>query len=397
MSKYLTIKNIISFMKSFLFFFQGIYKKRVFDVVFYYPAHFNRDLTNENNLFMPLYEICKKNNLKFIILEEPELSVSTQRSKMAIPFDFIFIIILVFRKFISLKKFDSFQHRDYFIANILKKVFFRKFTFKNYIVTSQSMLSFFRGLEHNAKLFDYQHGVITSNHKAYFSYNKKVPDNIKRNNVFLFVYGKGFKSLLKHTCSEPYYINKVYILGIKQKSNVFNFERKNIILFSLQFADVKPDNKYKLEFIHKFLKENESLFIKNNIKVLLKHHPRFQNDIDVTSLNKYPFTEFVKGDLYSIIKNISLHVTLNSTTTFDVAVHGIPTLLLKNDFLPCDFFIEDYKYPLGIYSIKESKLFIEKNILNLTQCENISLQVYNWVKDYYNIFDDKAFLSSLIK
>ena len=40
-------------------------------------------------------------------------------------------------------------------------------SFRNYIVLSQSMLSIFRSINPDAKLFDLQHGIIHPNHNAY--------------------------------------------------------------------------------------------------------------------------------------------------------------------------------------------------------------------------------------
>ena len=142
------------FLNSVFFFISLFFRRKVFDVVFYYPQHFNRGKNAENMFFNHLYNSCENNNLSYLVFEEPDLSSSKSRNKDAIPFDFAYFIIVFLRKFIKSEK---------MIGRILLNTIFRRLDFKNYIVLSQSMLSIFRVINPEARLFDLQHGIIYTN------------------------------------------------------------------------------------------------------------------------------------------------------------------------------------------------------------------------------------------
>ena len=54
--------------------------------------------------------------------------------------------------------------------------------FKHYITLSQSMLSIFKGINPNAKLYDLQHGIIHNNKKNYLV-NGVAESNLLENNA----------------------------------------------------------------------------------------------------------------------------------------------------------------------------------------------------------------------
>lgn len=389
--------NIKYMLKSFLFFSLSVFKKRKYDVVFYYPAHFNRGENTNNSFFDPFYEICKNNNISYLVIEEPELYKKTKRNVDAVPFDFMLIIILILRKVISLNKFDSFQEREWFISGLLKPIFFRNFTFDNYIVLSNSMLGFFGGLNKDAKLFDYQHGVITSQHRGYIDIDTNIPEHIKLNNVNVMVYGKGFEDVLRDAVSDKYYDTHVYVLGQNVKGEFENHYRKRTILFSLQFADPNPAlNQKILDIIINFFEKYEDFFISNHISILLKHHPRFHHDIDPTPLYEFEFTKLYEGSLFTALGTSCLHLTFHSTTTFEAALVGVATLLMKNEFLDPQFFIDDYHYPLGIKNEADIIECIEKYIHEETRYLVDAKKVFEWYQSFYSAIDEELFVS-LIK
>ncbi len=381
------------FLKSFFFFLSSFFKKREYDVLFYYPAHFNRGEGDINPFFEPLYGICRKHNISYLVIEEPELFKKTKRNAKAVPFDFMLIAILVLRKIIPLKRFASFQHREWLIAGILKPIFFRKFFFQNYIVLSNSMMGFFRGLNKDAKLFDYQHGVITSQHRGYIDAEMHAAEHIKRNEANVLVYGKGFEDVLSTTVSDKYYNSHVYSIGQNINGEFENHYIKRTILFSLQFADPKKkDNPLKLKKIIDFFEVYSDFFILNNITILLKHHPRFQYDIDPSPLYAFAFTKLYEGNLFDGLSESFLHMTFHSTTTFEAASRGIPTLLMKNDLLDPQFFVDDYNYPLGIMDESEIVEHIQKYIDDEVDYLNSAKKVFEWYGRFYSEIDEKLFV-----
>ena len=105
-----------SFFSSFFYFFLLLFKKKKVDILFYYPQHFNRGNKNKNNYFKHLIESCKDKGLRFIVFEEPDFSSRFKRNDEAEPFDVIFYFILLLRKLIFLKSYNS--RKDKIIARM---------------------------------------------------------------------------------------------------------------------------------------------------------------------------------------------------------------------------------------------------------------------------------------
>ena len=116
---------MISFIRSVFYFIYFSFKKRKLDILFYYPHHFNRGENGENLFLEHLYNSCKKNNLSFLVFEEPDIWSKKVRNKTAIPFYFIYFIIIFLRKL---------RVSDFYIGKILSKTILRGLIFKNCIV-----------------------------------------------------------------------------------------------------------------------------------------------------------------------------------------------------------------------------------------------------------------------
>ena len=95
------IRNFSYIIQSLFFFLSGLIKKRRYDVVFYYPQHFNRGEYNENQFFKQLLLSCDNNNISYIVLEEPDYLLKSTRKSKATPFDFIYLVIIFLRKLYS--------------------------------------------------------------------------------------------------------------------------------------------------------------------------------------------------------------------------------------------------------------------------------------------------------
>jgi len=390
-SRHISLKKTI---ESFFFFMTGIFKKRTYDVIFYYPVHFNRGEGVRNYFFEPFYDICRRNNISYLVIEEPELSKKAFRSNHAAPFDFIFFLILIMRKVIPLRKFDSFQQREWYIAKKLKIIFLRNLQFDNYMVLSNSMMGFFRGLNNKAQLFDYQHGIIYSTHGGYLDSEGNTAVHIKENGANLLVFGEGFKEILKSSEKDHYYKTHVFTVGQSLKGNLSINEGIHTILVSLQLVDSDIDlNRQLRDVMVDFFQTYEGFFIENEIMVLLKHHPRFQHDIDLDSLCKFEFIKLYDGNLMDALKESSIHMTFNSTVTFEASSKGIPTLLMENNLFDPEFFIKDYQYPLGIKNGKEIIDILKKYIDNEDCHTEDSKKVFEWYHHFYSEIDEQLFIN----
>ena len=378
-------------------YFINIFKKREYDLVFYYPAHFNRGSNVENEFFSPMYKICEKFNITYIVFEEPDLSMKVKRGSKTIPFDFMYYLILFFRKIFPLRLFVTFEQREWFIAKILKNIFLKRFNFRKCIVISNSMVGFFRGLNINANIYDYQHGLISSSHRGYISKDKLAQPHITENNIKLLVYGDGFKKILINSTNDCYYLENTDVYGIGFYIKKHNINDKINVLFSLQFTDVNEDkDKKNFNILYLLITKLTPMFEKNNLILHLKHHPRYANHLDFSQLQALSFIKFHSGDLSSAFDNCFLHITMHSTVTFEAAAQGIPTILIQNDTLNPSFFESDYSYPVNIADITKISGLIESYIENDNLYNKDSNAVLEWYKDFYQPIDEDLFVK-LIK
>ena len=382
--------------------FSLFYRKCHFDVLFYYPAHFNRDKNGNCPFLKPFEEICQKHGLRYLIIEEPVL-FSKQKYKHnpnALSFRLFFFLVLVARKIIPLKRFSSLEEREWLIGKIFRILFFRNLKFDNLIVLSGSMVGFFRGINPNAEIFDYQHGLIKSNHPGYLTQSGEVPLHILQNRVKLLLYGNGFKEILQKR--NKYYRKNSFVIGTYYsiEDTKIDYSSNKQILFSLQIVDTNTSlNNIILDEILNFLDENEAFFNQHELKIMFKSHPRFTGDVDIGKIEKFDFAELIEDDLFKVLKKSFLHITYSSTVTFDAASLGIPTLLLENTIPHEDFdnsyYFEDFRFPIDRTSRENFKTDISSYLSDAVYYALSSQKVKSWYSEFYQYFDENLLLSLL--
>ena len=204
------LRNFSYIIQSLFFFLSGLIKKRRYDVVFYYPQHFNRGVHNDNQFFKQLLLSCDNNNISYIVFEEPDFTIRSKRNNKVVPFDFIYLLIILLRKLYSSKL--TILVKDQKIGSFIAKVFFKRFIFNHYITLSQSMLSIFKGINPNAKLYDLQHGIIYNNKKNYLV-NGVAEANLLVNNANLLLSGKSYKDMLVINDKSNYFQSHTFVIG----------------------------------------------------------------------------------------------------------------------------------------------------------------------------------------
>ena len=362
---------MISFIKSFFFFLCLIFRKIEIDVIFYYPHHFNRGSDGENVSFFHLYQSCKNNNLTYLVFEEPDFYSSQPRGKDPIPFDFVYLLIIFLRRFIK---------SDRMIGEFLSFTFLRRLKFNNYVSLSQSMLSVFRGLNSEAKFFDLQHGVIWPSKSSYF-YKGIVSNNLRENDVNLLLFGDGFQLIIKDSDKSNYLQSKSFVIGVPRiENNIEHTFLNNKILVSLQFT------RDHTSFQNLKLAQELESYIKtySNCTFYLRNHPRYNNEVDLSRFFKYNNVKKSNSSLMECIKICSIHLTSYSTTTFELAYFGIPTVFLISLSDEFTEFRTDFNYPL-----ENDLLLIKKNY------KEFSEKVKKWEGRFYTNFDEKRFISLL--
>ena len=363
-------------IRSINYFVFQFFKKREYDIIFYYPQHFNRGKNGVNEFFEHYYKLCKKNKLSFLILDEPY--PNSKENKMVVPFDFVYYVILLLRK---LFKHKNFIEKDKYIGVLLSKTIFKNIQYNNFIVLSKSMLSVFSGINPSSRIFDNQHGIIYSNKSDYVIKNK-VSKHLVENKVRLLLFGNAYKRILIEEDDSNFMENYCKVIGKPQKREI-NKQLKfnNRVLITLQFTHDHSDDENKV------LKEKLTSFITSSsantkIDFYLKHHPRFNNEVDLTDLFALKNVNLAPEDIEECFNLCSLHVTAYSTSTFEAARLGIPTIFI-NPFKSHNYFERDFSYPLNlrISDLEDDKVF-----------STSSKKIIKWASAYYESFNANTFL-----
>jgi len=385
----MVVKAVFHFFQSFFQLnFSTIFNKKI-DVLFYYPKHFNLNNKDVRHLQL-MVNLCIEKKLNYLLIEEPDFNSDVPRNINAIKFDFYFFIISILRKFYF--KITCVYTKDRKIGKKISFMFKGKENVKNIITLSQSMQSFFSVVYPNANLFDYQHGVISNIYEGYMV-NDKIASSILLNRVKLLLHGSEVKSKLTKSIGGDYFFNNSYVVGApfteyKKKNNCFNGN----ILYSLQFSSSHTLKQNQILY-EKSISFFEDLKQKNlDIKIYLKHHPRFNNCINIDAFYDFSFIYNSHKDIDACFDLCSLHITEYSTMVLDGITYGVPSLFTNF----CDsfnLFNQEYKFPHadlniidGIIKLSDDNFYIEvyKNQLELTN-------------KLYQPFDKNIFLKTILK
>lgn len=323
-------------------------------VLFYYPQHFNRSAVGSNPFFDPLIAICQKNGISYKLIEEPDWKTDKPRNSRAIKGDFLLVMIIALRKLF--RRFSSeydFYITESKIAKVINILTIGRLRYDHYITISGSLFHFLPSLKKNSKVYDLQHGILYKGHYVFF-------DQVNQQKLFPYYYaeclqwlfwGYGYRdcfikneeNILAHRCHVV-----GYPISHSIKKLYDNSEKKNrTILVSMQFTADFDSSKLQIikQMVASLLENLNGL----GVKVFLKHHPRYNNVIDISDLYEaYPFVEETKESMEDLLSQIFLHVTLNSTTAFEFAEFGIPSFFMGSEEFPIkeNLFYREYQYPL---------------------------------------------------
>jgi len=397
--------------KSILYFISIMFKNKNYDIAFVYLNHFNRE--GENPFFKNFIEVCKENNINYIEFEETDLKGAYShypRNPEAVPLDFITLIQVLLRKIFtkknknySIEEYDNYYKREKKVSKIIKDIFFRKFNAKMYIVLANNNVTLWREINPLSKIIDYQHGMIWNGHDTTLINSK--PHSIKiKNNIINMVYGRGFKELLIRFDKTGFYSKKNIIdIGFYQKLSPYQ-KRKNkrVILYSLQNVDLSSNKEY-YEVIKKIIYANKNYFIENNYQIIFKNHPRYDRNDKLIFEEELSFLSWMddNASIDKIIDDVSLHITSKSTTAFDFALKGIPTIFV--DMLesrsPREIFFNQYNYPINEFILTDETQL--QQLLPATEddkrYQEYSKLVYDWAREFYQDFDEEKFLNLIKK
>ena len=354
------------------------------DVLFYYPQHFSYQ-SKYPSFLSPLIESVENSRLSSIVIEEPNIIYKKKLTKDVIPFDFIWFLVIVLRKFYKGK---NFYKIDVKIGKLLSKFFGINRDVKNIITVSQSFQSVFKGMFPKAVLYDYQHGLISSKYYGYINDNS-VAEHIIKNQSNVLLYGQGFRNKLLTLNKGKYFEEHSFVIGsiFKEFSNKPKVSFNRNILFTLQFTKSHSKD-YNDLLLHKTIEcFNKIKSNKLDIVLYLKEHPRFENCLDTDILYKYDFVKCAPYNLEECFALCSLHMTEYSSVLFDSLRAGIPTILTAFT-KEMDIYEKEYHFPSHEICIIEKF----KQIQDDSFFKKMISQQIKWSKELYEPFNKKKFI-----
>lgn len=366
------------------------------DVVLYCPQHFNRSTKGTNPYFDSIVEVCKENGVKYLIMEEPDSGTSNPRNPRYMKADAFFWIATIMRKLMRVThKGKSVVEIDAKIAHIWDIVTFHKFRAKRYITISNSMINVLAELNSNGVVYDYQHGIIFNGHPGYFVERNKLAPSYAKSNRRVMLWGTLYRHAFDGALFKDELCKRIKVVGYPIQTSVIDivYQERKYIVISLQItSDGEMWYKHSTKMLYECLEQLKQ----SGCKVLLKHHPRFNNEVDLNDvITKYPFVEFTSKSLVELVSLALFHITWSSTTSFEFANFGVPTYFLIDEVLPhgATIFYEQYHYPLyESMSLLEVMTRRTDKFVYTSDCKIVK----EWYDSAYAPFDKKLMLKILV-
>lgn len=363
-------------------------------VLFYYPQHFNRTAQATNPFFDRLLETCDSHVISYKLIEEPDWGTDKPRNDKAIKGDALFMLILVLRKVVGLFSKKDFYKNEVVVARLLNLFTLGRLRYRRYITISGSMLHLFAALKDDCEVFDMQHGILYKQHPTFFDESEHLRPQYYQRNLHWLMWGRGYDRCFCRG-DEEVLAGRTHVVGYPIAPAKVDVEEMSdkIVLFSLQFTH--DYQQHELEEHKKILEETLRQLQNCGVKVLLKHHPRYNNAIPIDDLiESFPFCRITKLSMQDLLTQTMLQVTFNSTTSFEYAEYGIPSFFIDPEArLPQgDLFYSEYHYPLY------KGMFISDVVSRLKlhdKAKEDATTVRAWYSEFYSDFNEQAFLKLL--
>ena len=361
------------------------------NVLFYYPQHFNRSAEGTNPFFDRLLETCDHHGISYKLIEEPDWGTDKPRNSKAIKGDALFLLILVLRKVVGLFSKKDFYQNEIIVARLLNLFTLGRLRYQRYITISGSMLHLFGALKAAGVVYDQQHGILYKQHPTFFDENEHLRPQYYQRNLHWLMWGRGYDRCFCRG-EEDILEGRTHVVGYPIAPAKVDVEKigEKIVLFSLQFTH--DFMQHELEEHKTILEETLRQLQNSGVKVLLKHHPRYNNAIPIDDLlERYPFCCLTKLSMQDLLTQTMLQVTFNSTTSFEYAEYGIPSFFIDPEArLPQgDLFYSEYHYPL----YKGMTITEVVDRLKLPdKAKEDAATVRSWYSEFYSEFDELAFL-----
>lgn len=268
------------------------------------------------------------------------------------------------------------------------------------VITSAGLLAdVLGGLLPHRRVVDVQHGVIYSGHQGYFDGKGLLLElHRKLRNREYWVYGPGFADcFFRNPDNRQYLGDRVKVLGAVhgavQPTALTARIRKTVAIAAQFTRDFSPTTLAQMKKLYEdFLDANVEL--RDEVKFIFRQHPRYYGCIDLSDWrDRYPWLVMDDkrpwGDVFAEAVAI---VTIHSTSAFDAAAYGVPTVFLDETRLGWPNVMKgDLGYPCPDLTLKGMLTMDEDGR------RNIDAAVLKWYNDYYKPFSAANCLALLKK
>lgn len=281
-----------------------------------------------------------------------------------------------------------------FFGLLVRPLFAKKFAADVVITQAGQFAEVFDGLLPKARIVDIQHGVIYSRHGGYFDETGcLLPIYQTCTNREFWVYGQGYADcFFKHPDNAKDLQERVRVIGDVVRAGEINrvehVEKKLIVIASQMTNDFSKETLIALKAIY----ENAFQQAQQYGKVVFRHHPRFNDCIDLSDWKeKCSWVETNDTRPWSeLFAEAICTLTISSTTAFDAAAYGVPTILLNGSAAGWgNMIVEEYAYPYPNMTVEQYCGMEESKRLEVCK------KVRDWYEKFYTPFSEENCLKLL--
>lgn len=365
---------------------------------FFQPDQFNRTERKTNPFFDPIIAVCERERIPYrVFCAEWHRSESGYGKKWGNSWILVLADMLArrFTKWFHVPSRLSFLFWGR-LANILTFGYYRA---DICIVAAQMHLEILQGVVTKARLVDLQHGVIYSRHNGYFDSHGCVQEFLSSNRKLEFwLYGEGYKRIfLCQSKNRVMLEGRIHVVGDVQRAGKPGYitqKARTKILLAFQFTPDFPSPMLQQmkRLWEDFLDANRTVIEAEHLTVLIRHHPRFADVIDMSDWgSRYPWLSVDARPMEEVLAETRCCVTINSTVVFDAAAEGVTTVLLDGTPLGwSNIFRDEYTYPFAETDLGTMMTLLRESPTIVS--ERLAL----WYNDYYTKFDEGRLLKLLL-
>lgn len=371
-------------------------------VVFVQPGQFLRTSRKTNPFFDPIIDVCQENGIDW------KLYLPSVRVETGYPKDHI----RDYHRFSFLSKwFWRMAHvllpwlsvaRVHWLHGFFARPFCREWRDADLVITiAQTYSNELVAMRPERRVVDVQHGVIYSSHCGYFGEDASLRLALQRYLNFEFwLYGPGYANcFFKNPENNRWLDGRVKVvgdvLGVARHHEKNEGAIRDAIVVSLQYTKDFGMDVYQswTNDLTAVFAQMEAVGLQKRYQVLLKHHPRYANSFDISPMMKrFPWLQLTDRSTNDLISHVVYHVTYTSTTAFEYAAEGVPTLFTGSaeNRLSKEMMYDEYAYPLPM-GFETMKKALDDHVEWVRQGE----MVRGWYRKFYAPFDPSKSLALL--